>query len=244
MAWAAGMALAAGLAGAASAHDIQTYEFAGTVGAKPVGASLTIVDNQSFDVGHYFYDSDLTNIPLKGHVDGRTVTLGEPGGGVFTLTLQGDAGAAADGSSFRTSMKLTGTWAQGAQILPVTLTLSWEYAGAPNGHLYATVTHASDAAFEAMAAKFLKAVLAGDKRTAAEAVHFPLRVNGPGDRRQPTFSTPAAVIARWDAIFTPKLLDQIRTAAPHEMFVRNGEASVSNGAVWFDARGVDAINLP
>jgi hypothetical protein len=218
----------------------ETYELVGTVGTHAVGASITI-NGAAFELGHYFYVSQLKDIPLTGSVNGRTVTLTEPGGGVFHLTLQGPGGAGGDGSSFATSTELDGTWTQGAQTLPVKLGMDSAFDGAPSGHLYADVTSASDADFEAMVRRFLTAVLAGDKPGAAAAVSYPLRVNG---THTLTVRTRAALIADWSRVFTPGLIAQLRTAVPHEMFVHEGQAMVAGGAAWFDAKGASALNEP
>jgi hypothetical protein len=230
-----------GLGEGALAQTLETYQFSGTVGSHAIEASITVNSGTTYDVGHYFYDSQLKDIPLTGSLAGRTVTLTEPGGGVFHLTLQGSGGAGADGGTFETASGLAGSWTQGAQTLPVKLGLDTAYAGAPNGHLYADVTNASDAAFEAMVRRFLTAALAGDKATAAAAVSYPLAVNG---AHKLTVKTRAALIADWNTVFTPALLATLRTAVPHEMFVHEGQAMVAGGAVWFDARGASAINEP
>jgi hypothetical protein len=235
----AAMAVAAGAMAQPSA--LETYELLGTVGTHAVGASITIKDGTTFDIGHYFYDSQLKDIPLTGAVTGKAVTLTEPGGGVFHLTMQGNGGTGGDGSSFATSTDLTGTWTQGAQTLPVKLEMDSAYDGEPSAHLYADVTTESDAAFEARVRRFLTAVLGGDKPGAAAAVSYPLRVNG---THTTTIRTPAALIAKWSTVFTPALLAQLRTAVPHEMFVHEGQAMVAGGAAWFDAKGLSALNEP
>jgi hypothetical protein len=229
------------LSTAAWAQALETYELLGTVGTHAVGASITVKDGTAFDLGHYFYDSQLQDIPLTGSVSGRTVTLTEPGGGVFHLTMKGNGGAGGDGSSFATSTTLAGTWTQGAQTLPVKLDLDSAYEGEPGGHLYADVTSASDGTFEAMVRRFIGAALSGDKPAAAAAVSYPLRING---THTTMIRTRAALIAKWDTVFTPAMLAQLRTAVPHEMFVHEGHAMVAGGLVWFDAKGASAINEP
>jgi len=242
------IAAAAGFGGAMMAAAVafaqtptaETYELVGTVGTHPVGAAIT-VDGGKITAAHYFYDSHLQDIVLVGSVEGRTVTLMESEGGLFKLTLQGNGGQGGDGSSFATSTALTGTWTQGAEILPVKLSLDWAFDGAPSDHRYADVTQASDAAFEAMVGRFLTAALAGDKATTAAAVSYPLAVNGAHNLK---VKTRAALIADWNTIFTPAMLAQLRTAVPHEMFVHEGQAMVAGGLVWFDAKGASAINEP
>jgi hypothetical protein len=250
-AWAtvAAVAGAAAIAGAASANppspalndSQETYELVGTVGTHGVGMALTIDNGSKFDIGHYFYNSQLKNIPLTGSVDGKTVTLTEPGGGVFHLTMQGNGGAGGDGSSLDTATELDGTWTQGSQTLPVKLGMDSAYSGAPSAHLYADVTTESDVAFEARVKRFLDAVLAGNKAVAAATVSYPLAVNGPPNLK---VRNAATLIADWSRIFTPKMLAALRTAVPHEMFVHEGEAMVAGGAAWFDAKGACALNEP
>ena len=116
------------------------------------------------------------------------------------------------------------------------------FAGAPNGDLYADVTSAGDAAFEAMVKTFLADVLAGNKAGAAARVSYPLAVNG--GAHPMTAKSAAQFTANWDRIFTPALLAQLRTAVPHEMFVHESRAMVANGAAWFDAKGATSINEP
>jgi hypothetical protein len=147
-----------------------------------------------------------------------------------------------DGGNMATSVGAAGTWTQGGQVLPVKLSMDSAYAGAPSGHPYADVTSASDTVFEAQVKRFLDAVLAGNKPAAAALVSYPLAANGGAHPMSVKSATQLA--ANWDQIFTPALLAQLRTAVPHEMFVRNGQAMVAGGAAWFDAKGAAAINEP
>jgi len=241
---AAACAVAAGFAGPALAQPgaLQTYELSGTVGTHPVGMSLTIRAAAEFNVGHYFYVSQLKDIPLTGSETGPNLTLTEPGGGVFKLKLQGNGGVGGDGSNMATSVGAVGTWTQGGETLPVKLSMQSGFAGAPNGDLYADVTKAGDLAFEAMVKRFLDAVLGGNKAAAAALVSYPLAVNG--GAHPMSVKSAAQLTADWNVIFTPAMLAQLRTAVPHEMFVHNGQAMVANGAAWFDAEGASAINRP
>jgi hypothetical protein len=221
------------IGGAAQAQDVQTWSLSGTVGTHAVGVELTITNNNLFHGGHYFYDNQLKDIPLTGSETGATLTLKEPGGGVFHLMLQG-------GADFGTAKMLTGVWTEGATTLPVKLSLDSASVGVGT-HLYADVTHDSDAVFEARVRKFLSAVLAGNKAEAASAVAYPLAVNG---AHPLTVKTPAQLEADWSQVFTPALIAQLKTAVPHDMFVHNGQAMVANGAAWFGAKGATALNQP
>jgi hypothetical protein len=222
------------VAGAAQAQDVETWALSGTVGTHAVGMQLTTSKGAAFVGAHYFYNSQLKDIPLTGSETGATVTLKEPGGGVFHLTLQG-------GANFGAASGLTGTWTQGSQTLPVKLSVDGASTGGSPGHIYADVTKESDAAFEARVRKFLSAVQAGNKAVAASVVSYPLAVNGSPHF---TIKNAAQFEADWSQIFTPALRAQLWIAVPHDMFVHNGQAMLAGGVAWFDDKGVSALNEP
>ncbi len=219
-----------------------TTELVGTVGPYRVGASITVQNCDVFVEGHYFYASALTDIPLTGTEDGPNLTLTEPGGGVFHLTLK-DNGSDGAGKplTFYTSTALVGTWTLGAKTLPVKLGFDFELPGPPDADIYHDVTDEPATAYEAKVQRFLKAAIAGDRDGAAAWVSWPLSVNG---KRAMTFKTRAALEAHWSEVFTPRLIAQLRTALPHEMFVHEGQVMVAGGSAWFGANGLTALNLP
>ncbi|MBO9380850.1 hypothetical protein GG804_29265 [Sphingomonas histidinilytica] len=94
--------------------------------------------------------------------------------------------------------------------------------------------------FEARARHFIDGALSGNKNEAASATSFPLNI---GSRRG-LIRTRQELFRRWDEIFTPCLLSRLKLAVPHEMFVHDGLAMVSNGTVWFDAKGATSIDTP
>lgn len=240
MRWAlAGLAATAALAAAGRAPaERGGLEVTGTIGPYAVGGLLTIENRNVFVSGHYFYASKLIDIPLTGTETGSELTLTEPGGGTFKLHLTGNGSNGSAPLDFGNSTGLAGTWTGGGKTLPVKLGFDYDLPASP---MYADVTQESDAAYEARVGRFLKAVLAGDKQAAAAGVSYPLSVSG---KHPFTIKTPAALIAHWGAIFTPALMAEIKAAVPHEMFVHEGNAMVSGGAVWFDAKGATAINEP
>lgn len=233
--------------GAASARaddapkGLETFELSGTVGAYPVGASLTVRDYAHVVTGHYFYTRRLTNIPLTSGASEPDVELTEPGGAVFLLHFVSNGSANGQALNFYNSTGLAGTWTNSGKTLPVTFRFESSLHGPEPTRRYAEVTNASDAAFEAMAGRFLKAVLAGDKAAAVREVAYPLRVNG---AHRLTIRSPAMLTAHWEQVFTPALLAQLRDAIPHEMFVHDGQAMVANGLVWFGDKGAVAISQP
>ncbi|PHY12682.1 hypothetical protein CSW58_10970, partial [Caulobacter sp. B11] len=218
---------------------LSTNGLSGKVGAYPVGMQLTIRDHRDFVSGHYFYVRTLINIPLTGRMEGDTLTLQEPGGGVFRLHLVSNVPGRKETLTFYNSTSLAGTWTQGAKTLPVELGLTGGYDGPPRARHYEEMTDEPDAVFEARVGRFLKAVVRGDRAAAAQAVSYPLLVNGARPR---TVRNRAELLARWDSIFTPAFVADLRNAVPHEMFVRQGMAMVGDGDVWFDAKGAKVIN--
>ena len=238
-------ALLLGLAGGARAApetgQIETRLLAGTLGATRIGVNLTVRDHAQCLAGHYYYAKYLKDIPLTCHVDGETVVLEEPGGGIFELKFGVDDGAPREAHlTFNNSVKLEGRWTHAGTSLPVTLGFQSSYNGPPSAHLYGEVTEEPDAAFEARVQRFLRAVQAGDRAAAASAVSYPMSINGIGSL---VIRDKASLLRHWDAIFTPAYLAKLRQAIPHEMFVRNGQAMVADGAAWFDAKGAAVLNV-
>ena len=238
-----GLAATLALAPNAGAEDppkgLSTFGMSGKVGTYPIGMQLTVRDHRDVVSGHYFYAKTLSDIPLTASMDGGALTLKEPGGGAFRLHLVSNASARGQALTFYNSTGLAGTWTQGAKTLPVSIRFSTSYDGPPRARRYGEITDQSDAAFEARAGKFLKAAVRGDRAAAAEAVSFPLRVNG---ARPKTVRNKAELLAQWNSIFTPALVAKLGEAVPHEMFVRQGMAMVGDGVVWFDDKGAKVIN--
>ena len=106
---------------------------------------------------------------------------------------------------------LAGTWTQGVRTLPVEIGFSTSYDGPPRARRYAEMTDEPDAVVEARAAKFLKAAVRGDRAAAADAVSYPLRVNGD---RPKTIRNNTELLTQWNSIFTPALLVALRDAVP------------------------------
>ena len=141
--------------------------------------------------------------------------------------------------TFYNSTSLVGTWTKGATTLPVTLGMN--LSGGPQGaSRYEDVTKEPAEVFEARARHFINGALSGNKVETASATSFPLNI---GDRRD-FVHTRQELFRRWREIFTPCLLSHLKLAVPHEMFVHDGFAMVSNGTVWFDAKGATSIDTP
>lgn len=238
-----GLAMTLALWSSAGAQEpprgLGTWGLRGKVGAYPVGMQLTVRGGRDVVSGHYFYVRTLIDIPLTSRMENGALILQEPGGGVFRLHFVSNTGRK-ETLTFDNSTSLAGTWTQGARTLPVELSLDSEYGGSRRERHYEEVTDEPDAVFEARVGGFLKAVLKGDRATAARFVAYPLLVKD--GVRAGTIRNRAELLARWDKIFTPKFVAKLRTAVPHEMFVRQGSAMVGDGDIWFDAKGAKVIN--
>lgn len=224
----------------AASAAVESWTMRGTVGPYPVGLSVSLTPGGTIVRGHYFYTRHLADIPLEGTTDGDHLTLTEPDGGRFDLHLTAASGAAAP-LTFATATGLAGDWRKGSVRLPVALSFESMDSGVPGAARYAEVTDEAAAAYEARVRRFLRGVLDNDRARAAAAVSYPLRVNGP---RRRIIRDRKALLAQWDSLFTPAYVATLRTAVPHDMFVRNGLAMVAGGALWFDARGAAVLNLP
>lgn len=220
---------------------LTTYVAEGTVGPWPAGMNVTVRARQTIEAAHYYYASRGIDIPLAVKSAQGTIELDEPGGGHFILHLTNADSHERHPLTFYTSTGLAGTWTRGGKSLPVTFGFGTVLDGPAPTRWYADVTNDSDAAFESRVRSFLNGVAAGDRQTVAAAVSYPLTING---KRRITVRNRAELLAHWASVFTPALVAQLAKAMPHEMFVRNGMAMVSGGAVWFDARGARVLNAP
>ncbi|HEV2710632.1 MAG TPA: hypothetical protein VGU67_10495 [Edaphobacter sp.] len=228
-----------------SAHSIATVNrvsFTGMVGQSRIGMTLLVNATGAITGGHCFYASDLKDIPLTAGTQGAGIMLFEPGGGQFALRFKGNGSEAGKPLDFRNSVGLEGRWMKQDGSYPVALQMQQSSEAAANARWYEDVTSESDAAFEARVQGFYKAVLAGDRASAARYVDFPLRINHNGKGR--TVHSAAELAVQWKQIFTPACVDAFKRAMPHDMFVRNGQVMLGDGVAWFGAKGAQAINLP
>lgn len=234
--------LATGISHAQSPAPVTRVTFAGTVGQSRIGMVLLINAAGTVTGGHYFYAKDLKDIPLKAGTQGSGLILYESEGGQFALRFKGNGSEAGKPLDFNNSIGMEGRWLKGDSSYPVALQMQGSTRGPANARWYEDVTSESDAAFEARVQSFYKAVIAGDRTTAARYVNFPLRINQNGKSR--TIHSAAELSAQWNQIFTPSCIDAFKKAIPHDMFVRNGQAMLGDGVAWFGSKGVDSINVP
>ena len=211
----------------------------GQVGPYGVGVHLTIRGSNIVLAGHYYYAKKPIDIPLTGLVTGESVMLREPGGGVFNLHFETSDRTARRPLDFGTSTALVGSWSGSGRVFPVRL--RFDFSGGAQGiSRYQGITDEPAELFEARVRRFLRGATTGDRAEAASAVSYPLRVSG---ARPMIVRNRVQLLDNWTRIFTPCYTAVLRTAVPHEMFVRNGSAMVANGAAWFASKGASVLNV-
>jgi hypothetical protein len=214
------------------------------MGKNRIGMTVIRQGNQ-IRGGHYFYQKFLKNIPLTGSIEGSQITLEEPGLGTFHLHFVGNGSKGGRPLDFENSVAMDGTWmsVDGVRSYPVSLHGTTIRNGAEAGHLYGGVTNETDDAFEKRVQSFFRAVLSGDRATAARFISYPLRANFANGTTK-SFRNSAEVLATWNDLFSPAMMTRLQEALPHEMFVHEGQAMTGNGEAWFNAKGLAVLNVP
>ncbi|MDW5265296.1 MULTISPECIES: hypothetical protein [Acidobacteriaceae] len=221
---------------------VERFNFTGMVGQSRIGMTLLANAAGTVTGGHYFYASDLKDLPLQAGTQGTGIILFNSEGGQFALRFKGNGSEAGKSLNFHNSVGMEGRWMKNDSSYPVKLQMQQSSQGLTNARWYGDVTSESDAAFESRVQNFYKAVLAGDRVSAARYVDFPLRINRNGKSRM--VNTAALLSSQWNQIFTPACVDAFRDAMPHDMFVRNGQVMLGDGIAWFGPKGAQAINVP
>jgi hypothetical protein len=218
-------------------------DYTGTIGTDSIGMSLVTGVGSDQLIGTYFHTRDLKDLPLKGSIHQREIVLNEygPDGqlqGTFHLNMperdpQGRLSGTLEGEV------LTGEWIgnRGDRPVPVNLDLDDILSGQRQlADRYASTGAASAGELEANAQSFYFAVLQGNETAAAKFVHYPVRTFVL--EKPKTIRNKAEFIHDYGRIFTAKYLQCIRAGTPHNMFVRNGEAMLGGGEIWFDGAGL------
>lgn len=217
----------------------ESIEARGTIGSHGIGLNYTVCQHTELVAAHYFYVSQLKNIPLKGAVRGEFVELQGSDGSIFRLHFVGNGSNGDQPLTFYNSIGLRGSWSRGGGDLPVALQFAHSTEN-PGQRLYSQVTSQSDAALESMVKSAKAAILSGDANAASKFIHFPLRVN---ETPRPLLIRNAAELkTHWSEVFTSVFLAKLRNDVPHEMFVHEGQVMLGDGELWFDERGLVTVN--
>lgn len=198
--------------------------------------------------GVYFYASQLKDIQLSGRlIGGERVELdeldasGKPAArfeGVFVSKKTSNGDDDDDIGDFHAvdgCETLQGTWkkAGSTDVLPFSLSMQGGII-AELDHRYETAGAKDNEVIHRAAAQFQSAVIAGDKGKVADAMRFPLALNG---AKRTTLKSRKEFLGQYDAIFTPALVNIIKQALPRNMFVRFDGIMLGSGEVWFGADG-------
>lgn len=224
-------------------QDPGLYDYIGDLDGKMViGLTLHQRDGQKV-IGSYFYKKYLKDIPLSGEFTGERDLLlrendakGQPAG-MFTLHF-----AESDPRHPRTGDKLTvdvltGKWdsADRAKSFPVYLALVQALPGATDGKRYWVAGASDDVSVDRNVQAFCAAVEKDDRQAVAGHLAFPVTFSLEGRRSRATNAQ--EFLADYDRIFTPKFVERIRNAIPHNMFANSQGIMIGDGAVWFDENG-------
>lgn len=64
-------------------------------------------------------------------------------------------------------------------------------------------------------------------------VSYPLTVNSELGKKHVDIPSKKALVAHYNDVFTPSVIERIKKSNPHEVVCRNGMAMIGNGTVWF-----------
>ena len=219
--------------------QLESMEMLGTVGPYRIGLNYTVRRHTDLVTAHYFYASQLKDVSLRGAVHGESVDFEGADGSIFHLQFVGNGSNGTLPLTFYNSVGLRGSWILGNHNFPVDLRMQHSTEN-PGTRLYVQVTDQPDSIYEAFVAKAREAILNGNVNEAAKYIHFPLRING--IHHSLTIRNATELKANWSRIFTPEFLTKLREDLLHEMFVHEGEVMLGDGELWFEDKGLVALN--
>jgi len=234
---------------AVRASEIVEAEYLGTLNKNEIIGMTLIHDPGDRLHGVYFYKKDLKDIPLEGEYTGqRDIVLREHNGdGSVRSTFQlhfaeRDPLHRIKGEPELNQEILKGLWAdeKGSKNYPVFLDQQtmWDTDVMTAGgmHPYAGATE-----LEQNAQAFYFAVLKGDKQTAANHVHYPLRINS---NRVKMVHNKTQFLRLYRQLFTKEYVACIEQGIPHHIWGNSQGWMIADGSVWFDEAGqVMALNI-
>lgn len=203
---------------------------------------MTLVFGAGEIDGVYFYGSQLRDLRLKGRIEqGSRLFLEElDATGKVTGRIEGQFVTRDPkgryGDSELACEVIVGTWSKpdGTGRMPVYLSMEGGTAGALSRR-YASLGVRDDEIVHRGAQKFWRAVRSDDRATVAASIRYPIRVMLDG--KPVRLKGPDELLARYEAIFTPKYREAIAKGLPRNMFVRDEGAMLGSGEVWFGADG-------
>jgi hypothetical protein len=223
------------------------WNYEGTLGGRYRVRMSLVFAGDRLD-GVYFYATQLRDIRVTGRIEsGTRVVLDEQDArGAVVARFTGEFPTRDPSGRFGDSELacevIVGRWARigASESLPFHLSMEGGTAGSL-GHRYGAIGVRDDEVVHRGAARFWRAVQADDRATVAAQLRYPVTVLLDG--RSLRLQNPPQLLARYDAIFTPRFRAAIAAGLPRNMFVRDEGAMLGSGAVWFGADGkVVALN--
>jgi hypothetical protein len=105
-----------------------------------------------------------------------------------------------------------------------------------DGNPYSVAGVDNAQSFEQKVQKFKTAVLSNDRKTVAAMMKYPLLASVKNKPRK--ILNASELLIKYDSIFTPKYIENIKRSVPHNMFARYDGVSLGDaGDVWFDSDG-------
>lgn len=217
------------------------WNYDGDIGGK-YRARMSLVFRGRALEGVYFYANQLRDIRLRGRIDedGQRVLLEElnPDGSV-NARFEGEfplRWPARYGESELQCDVITGRWtrAGAAESQPFFFASESATAGSLK-HRYGAIGVRDDEVVHRGAARFWRAIEAGDRASVAAQVRYPIAVSVGGQPLR--LKNPKEFIVRYDELFHPAYREEILKGMPRNMFVRDEGAMLGGGSVWFGADG-------
>jgi uncharacterized protein len=91
--------------------------------------------------------------------------------------------------------------------------------------------------FSALYTRLKEAVIREDRAAVVKLMAYPLRVNELKSKKPRIFRKEAALLKAYDTVFTPQVLDGIRSLEPAALFCRDGSVSPDGGMLWANYSG-------
>jgi len=91
--------------------------------------------------------------------------------------------------------------------------------------------------FSSLYTRLKEAVVREDRAAVVKLMAYPLRVNDLKSKKPRTFRKEAALLKAYDEVFTPHVLDGIRSLEPADLFCHDGSVTSDGGMLWANYSG-------
>jgi hypothetical protein len=210
-----------------------TYTFEGKKDNEPIHLSIYIFEDGQVK-GHYHYERELVQMPIVGKSKGNDIS--------FTTFGKNQQNEVFEGKMDRTDV-ITGKWTDAATKTERSFSLRLLTCGARRhfeDFMYSRETYGTAETVETFMKAVKTAMLKEDSKWLSENTQFPINVTM--DAKKVAVQNAAEFVEHYADIFHPKYKEQIETACPVDLFTRNGQVMLGNGAVWIENRASETNN--